>query len=171
MLRSTIKKPPLFRKVNTTAHGIHHRFGGDFRDERHGSNFDDSASMRSGMHGEKRRGLDYTPLFRFLLSKIGREWKATYAEAASRVNREEPIFWLVALSSENENPYVRTGESSYFSGLKVDEHGTIQLVNPQLGPGSLAPQCKCCTHTFNGIRFTRAFDQDAVLSISATRVV
>ena len=164
-----MKKPLLYRKVNTTAHGVHHRFGGDYRDERHDKNLEHATRMRQSMHGEKRRGLDYTPLFRFLLSRVGREWKATYTEAAARVDRDEPIFWLVALRPADERAYVRTGEASYFSGLKVDAQGVLQRVDPQLGPGSLAPQCKCCTHTFNAIRFTQAFDQHTVLDISATR--
>lgn len=126
-----------------------------------------SEDIREGMHGRKRRGLDYTPLFRFLLSKVGCEWSAVYAEAASRLDLPEPIFWLVALRPEEEREYVRTGESSYFSGLKVDENGMLQIVNPKLGPGSLSPFCKCCTHTFNGVRFTRSFDPDATLGVSA----
>jgi hypothetical protein len=162
-----MEKSPLFRKVNTTAHGVHHRFGGDFRDQRH---TDTSEAVRHGMHGRKRRGLDYTPLFRFLLSKVGCEWSAVYAEAASRLDRSDPIFWLVAPRPEEEREYVRTGESSYFSGLRVDDNGALQMVNPQLGPGSLSPLCKCCTHTFNGVRFTRSFDPNAVLSVSAYRV-
>ena len=158
-------KPPLFRKVNTTAHGVHHNTGGEFRDHRHHATH--SEEIREGMHGKKRRGLDYTPLFRFLLSKVGCEWSTVYAEAVSRLDRPEPIFWLVALRPEEEREFVRTGESSYFSGLKVDENGMLQIVNPKLGPGSLSPFCKCCTHTFNGVRFTRSFDPDATLGVSA----
>jgi hypothetical protein len=162
-----MQKAPLYRKVNTTAHGVHHRSGGDFRDQRHS---DTSESTRQGMHGRKRRGLDYTPLFRFLLSKIGSEWSVVYSEAVSRLDRPDPIFWLVALRPEEEHEYVRTGESSYFSGLRVDERGLLQVVNPAVGPGSLAPLCKCCTHTFNGARFTRPFDPDAIPAVSAYRV-
>ncbi|HQR43069.1 MAG TPA: hypothetical protein PLX97_10310, partial [Gemmatales bacterium] len=59
-------KPPLYRKVNTRAHGVRHRFGGDYRSRRR--NLEDS---RTGMSQGVRRGLDYTPLFRFLLSRLG----------------------------------------------------------------------------------------------------
>ena len=154
------KKTPLFRRVNTTAHGVRHLFGGDFRDERNSKAMDRSDARQLTMHGGKRRGLDYTPLFRFLLSKVGQVWSAVHAEAVSRLDRPEPIYWLVARHSGEEQEYVRTGESSYFSGLRVDQDRTLQLVNPSLGPSSLWPQCKCCTHTFNGIRFTRPFDPD-----------
>ena len=161
-------KSPLYRKVNTTAHGVHHRVGGDFRDERKKAT--DQDLQRQGMHGRKTRGLDYTPLFRFLLSKIGDDWNSIYSEAIARIDRPEPIFWLVALRQADEQDYVRVGESSYFSGLRVDHDGTLQVVNPRLDAGSLVPLCKCCTHTFNGVRFTRSFDPDAVPGSSTYRV-
>jgi hypothetical protein len=162
-----MKKSPLFRKVNTTTHGVHHRFGGDFRDQRH---VDTSEVMRQGMHGRKRRGLDYTPLFRFLLSRVGCAWNDVYSEAVSRLDRPDPIFWLVALRPQDEKDYVRVGESSYYSGLRVNENGILQTVNPMLDSGSLSPFCKCCTHTFNGVRFTRPFDPTTAPSISEYRV-
>ena len=28
------EKPKLYRKVNTKAHGVHHNFGGDYKDSR-----------------------------------------------------------------------------------------------------------------------------------------
>lgn len=152
-----MKKAPLFRKVNTTAHGVHHRFGGDFHEERNKKSLRESEVTHLSMHGKTRRGLDYTPLFRFLLSRVGSNWNEVYSEAISRLDRTEPIFWLVALHPNEERDYVRTGEASYFSGLRVDEHGQLQVVNPSLGAASLAPQCRCCTHTFNGKPFTQAF--------------
>ncbi|PTT86751.1 hypothetical protein DBR42_13080 [Pelomonas sp. HMWF004] len=155
---SPVRKPLLFRKVNTTAHGVHHLDGGDFRDQRQDREPGQLDLARLPMHGRLRRGLDYTPLFRFLLSKVGEDWNAVHAEAVSRLDRSEPIFWLVARGPSEERDCVRIGESSYFSGLKIDSEGRLQRVNPALGPESLAPDCKCCTHTFNGIRFTRPFD-------------
>lgn len=169
MSGATMKKSPLYRKVNTTAHGVHHRVGGDFRDQRQQP--DHSMQLHQGMHGRKRRGLDYTPLYRFLLSKVGQNWNAVYSEAIARLDRSEPIFWLVALEQADEQDYVRTGESSYFSGLRIAPDGTLQIVNPKVGAGNLAPLCKCCTHTFNGVRFTRSFDTDAVPQSSAYRVI
>ncbi len=165
-----MEKAPLYRKVNTTAHGVHHRVGGDFREQRKKEGADEFVTLHQGMHGRKHRGLDYTPLFRFLLSKVGQEWNFVYSEAVSRLDRQEPIFWLVALQPADEKDYVRTGESSYFSGLRVHLDGTLQVVNPKVDAGSLAPLCKCCTHTFNGVRFTRAFDPNAVPQSAAYRV-
>ena len=165
-----MRKAPLYRKVNTTAHGVHHRTGGAFHEERHSAAVRNTEAAHLSMHGKKHRGLDYTPLFRFLLSKVGSSWNEVHAEAMSRLDRSEPIFWLVALRPQDEQEYVRTGEASYFSGLRVDDQGILQIVNRSLGPESLAPQCACCTHTFNGVRFTRPYDVSQRAGISAYRV-
>jgi hypothetical protein len=166
---TSMEKSPLYRKVNTTAHGVHHRSGGDYSDHRSSKRSAESEGVRSKMHGRKRRGLDYTPLFRFLLSKVGEDWNTVYSEAISRLDRPDPIFWLVALNDEDAQAYVGTGESSYFSGLRVDENLLLQIVDKTMGPHSLPPECKCCTHTFNGARFTRPFDPEAVLRAAVRR--
>jgi len=166
-----MNKKPLYRKVNTTARGVHHRTGGDYRTRRRCRSANrNTAPMIEGMGGRKNRGLDYTPLFRFLISKIGQDWNSVHSEAVARLDRPDPIFWLVAMRKEDEQEAVRTGEASYFSGLRVDADGTLQLVNPEIGVDSLDPQCKCCTHTLNGERFTRAFDPDRVPQTSEWRV-
>jgi hypothetical protein len=106
------------------------------------------------MHGKKHHGLDYTPLFRFLLSRVGENWNEIYGEAVSRLDRPEPIFWLVALREDERKEYVQTGETSFFSGLYVDGKGRLQLVNPRLGPEQMMPLCRCCTYTLNGKAFS-----------------
>ena len=153
---TTRRKPPLYRKVNTRARGVHHQAGGDFRHERAKEKMREAG--RGTMHGRQKRGLDYTPLFQFLLSKVGREWDPVLREAVSRLDKPDPIFWLVALTDKDRQEYVRVGESSYFSGLFVDQNGRLQLVNPKLGAAMLAPSCACCTHTLNGIPFTRKYE-------------
>jgi hypothetical protein len=154
-----MKKEPLYRKVNTTTRGVFHRFGKDFSTTRRRVNTGalelEAVSMTQGV----RRGLDYTPLFRFLLSRVGQNWDDVYSEAVARLDRKDPIFWMVALREADAEDYIRCGESSYFSGLWVDEAGVLRLVNPSVGPGSLVPLCPCCTHTFNGVRFTRSYDE------------
>ena len=165
-IKRRMNKKPLFRKVNTKAHGVHHGFGGDYCDTRNSRARPETDAPRSTMHGKTRRGLDYTPLFRFLLSKVGSSWDDVYSEAVARLDRADPIFWIVAVHRHQEKEYVRSGESSFFSGLRVDDQGRLQLVNPALGPESFWPQCRCCTHTFNGVRFTRAFDPERVSGLS-----
>ncbi len=76
------KNRSLYRKVNTKARGVHHLFGSDFRNSRHSSN-SESTKMAKG----KLRGLDYTPLFKFLLSKVGEKWNIVHSEAISRLDK------------------------------------------------------------------------------------
>lgn len=151
------RKSPLFRKVNTTAHRPNVHVGGEYRDQRNTKREIESEAQRRPMHGKARKGLDYTPLFRFLLAKVGQPWREVHAEAVGRLDSEAPIYWLVALRENERQDYVRVGESSYYSGLFVDEAGLLQVVNPAIGPASLTPFCKCCTHTFNGVRFSRMY--------------
>lgn len=150
-MTSRERKQPLYRKVNTQTHGVRHDVGGDYRTGRKGQARSDASS--APMRGTHRRGLDYTPLFKFLLSKVGSEWNVVYSEAISRLDRPEPIFLLVARHGGEAREIVRVGESSYFSGLYVDDGGVLRIVNPDLKPGDLTPSCNCCTHTLNGVRF------------------
>ena len=144
-------KKPLYRKVNTRARGVSHLHGGDFKNMR---NRDSAIGMKQGT----QRGLDYTPLFKFLLSKVGHTWNEVHSEAVSRLDKEEPIFWLVSKDLASVNDVVRLGESSYYSGLFVDENSVLCVVDSKINEESLAPQCKCCTHTFNGIVFTQKYE-------------
>jgi hypothetical protein len=144
-------KKPLYRKVNTKARGVHHNFGGDFKNARKSSKKTDSKMKRG-----TQRGLDYTPLFKFLLSKVGKEWDDVYKEIQSRVESEEPIWYMV----QDANDYFMTGESTYFSTLYVDDGGILQIVNPEIGPESLVPVCPCCTHTFNGHVFNKKYGDE-----------
>jgi hypothetical protein len=95
-------KKPLWRKENKLA--LHYRgnTGGEFRYSRH-----TKGDKKEGMGGKKQRGVDYTPLFKFLLSKVGQNWDSVYSEAISRL-----------------------GESSNYSCLFVDDNGILQLVDP-----------------------------------------
>ncbi|HET7230780.1 MAG TPA: hypothetical protein VFJ16_12300 [Longimicrobium sp.] len=118
--------------MNTQTHHVHHATGGDHRARR--AELARSDAERGAMHGKHRRGLDYTPLFRFLLSRVGAEWDGVYREAAARLDRPDPIFWLVARNEHERREMVRVGESSYFSGLYVDDDG-IPADRPAGSPG------------------------------------
>ena len=150
----TSRKEPLYRRVNTRTRGVSHG-GGEFRWSRHARKED--RSLRGSMRGPKHHGLDYTPLFRFLLSKVGCAFAEVYREAASRLDRPDPIFWLVARSGGEKQAYVRVGESSYYSGLFVDEEGQLALVDPGLRLEDMQPRCACCTHPLNGAVFTQPY--------------
>lgn len=144
--------------MNTRTHHVRHGNGGEYRWLRNTKAEQASTAPRGSMHGGLQHGRDYTPLFRFLLSSVGRPWAEIYSEAKGRLDTDEPIFWLVARSELEERAIVRTGESSYFSGLKVDTDGYLVRAAPDLSVDDLWPTCACCTHSLNGERFTRLFD-------------
>jgi hypothetical protein len=146
------EKSKLYRKVNTKAKNVGHNFGGDFKYSRNKKR-ETLEQVKGTMFGKKERGLDYTPLFKFLLSKVGSNWDEVFSEAKSRLDKAEPIFWMVALTQDEKKDYVRMGESSYYSGLYVDENSILQIVNPTLKAKDMKPFCNCCTHTFNGKLF------------------
>ncbi|MBM1633898.1 hypothetical protein JQV27_13175 [Sulfitobacter mediterraneus] len=151
------EKKPLYRKVNTRTYGVRHGDGGKAKWERGTKKADRDQSMLGTMHKKHRHGLDYTPLFKFLLSKVGQNWDEVHSEAVSRLDNDEPISWLVSETKEEGRPFVRTGESSYFSGLYVDDDNRLALVDPDLTANSMKPFCSCCTHTLNGQRLTQGF--------------
>lgn len=154
------EKEPLYRKVNTVARGVHHERGSHFRWRRN-TKAETTAKADEVTRGKMlqgvRRGLDYTPLFRFMLSKVGQDWDGVLSEATSRLDRADPIYWMVALQEEDRKRYFRWGESSYFTGLYVDAENRLQLVDPTLTVDDMEPFCSCCTHTLNGKAFTRPF--------------
>ena len=80
---------PLYRRVNTRARNVRHDRGGDFRHRRNTEAERASDVTRGPMTG-RRRGLDYTPLFRFLLSKVGEDWGEVFDEAAKRLRKVDP---------------------------------------------------------------------------------
>ncbi|GHE50823.1 hypothetical protein [Roseivirga thermotolerans] len=142
-------KKPLYRKVNTRARGVPHKFGNDFKHTR-SKKKETTGQVRGSMRGKTQRGLDYTPLFQFLISKVGKNWDEVHQEAVSRLDKPDPIFWVVALNQKDKKDFVRVGESTYFSGLYVDHSNTLQLTNPGLKAKNMIPFCECCTHTLNG---------------------
>lgn len=150
---------PLYRKVNTRTHNVHHA---------------QTAIDASWLRGKKpsarnekaqktikqgvRHGLDYTPLFKFLLKKVGEPWSKVHQEATARILSEEPLWWMVARPGTEERRVIRTGESSYWSGLRLNADGILERVDPLLRLEDLHPNCPCCTHTFNGQFFVHEFD-------------
>jgi len=96
----------------------------------------------------------------FLLSRVGRDWDEVYSEAVSRLDRPDPIFWMVARAEDAKKPFVLMGESSYCSGLFVDADKRLAIVDPNLRVEHMKPGCACCTHTFNGVAFIQKYDPD-----------
>ncbi|MGX9144292.1 hypothetical protein [Mesorhizobium sp. 128a] len=150
-----LSREPLYRRENTRTHGVRHG-GSDYKFSRHVKR--ESTTSRGSMHGKKQQGLDYTPLFRFLLSKVGQDWSEVHSQAVARLDRQDPIFWMVALNDGDKKPFVRIGDNSYYSGLYVDEDNRLALVDPDLRLEDMKPSCSCCTHTFNGVPFVREYE-------------
>lgn len=150
-------KKLLYRPRNTTARGAGRNRGGEYRHRRHAKNEVGSYAKTGRMQavGGRTPDRDYTPLFRFLLTKVGRRWADVHREAVARLDREAPIFWMVAVNESDRRAMIRVGEATYFSGLYVDDDGALQLVDPTLDIATMVPRCDCCTHTFNGVRFVQ----------------
>lgn len=166
------KKEPLFRKENKRVRrcGAHMDFGGEFRHERHSKSSKailEAGASRASMHAKVQRGYDYTPLYRFLLSSVGKDWAAVHSEAVSRLDKEDPIWHMVARPGEEPEMFVRLGDSSYYSGLYVDADNKLQKTKPDLCAGDLNAVmlgCTCCTHTLNGVPYVTQATLDGVKS-------
>ena len=143
------KKKPLYRKDNTKARNHINRSTEHARYDRN-TKEGLKRSMRPAK-GNTKIGRDYTPLFMFLLSKVGQKWDDIYSEAVSRLDVSDPIWYIVCRDDEDKSvDVVRINESSYYSKLYIDEDGVLKKVNPDLTNEMLYPSCWCCTHTFNG---------------------
>ncbi len=146
-------KKPLYRKQNTTTrtHPCDHHMGGKYKWERAKyKKINEFSIVRLSMKGKVMRGYDYTPLFRFLLNKVGCLWNDVFSEAIKRLDKPEPIYWMVSLDHTEKREYVRIGDSSYYSQLYIDEKGYLQKVNSSFEKGNIPIYCFCCTYTFNG---------------------
>ena len=155
----TFEKRPLFRRQNRTAHRAPCGYGGEYRWQRNTKSEKTSEATHAGMGPKHRHGLDYTPLFKFLLSKVGDDWNTVHSDAVSRLDREEPINWIVSQQGDDALAVVRVGESTYFSGLYITPENRLAVVAPEIGVEDIYPSCPCCTHTFNGIRVPNRFDE------------
>ena len=140
------EKELLYRKVNTRTHGVWHHYGSDAKHDRN-----TKEGISSKMKNKQKRGLDYTPLYKFLLSKVGQDFDIVYGEAVKRIDKDDAIFHIVDKRSPEDidRDYIISG-NSYFSKLYIDDDNLLQYVNPNLKNEDFYPPCACCTHTFNG---------------------
>ena len=148
---------PLYRKERQTRYNNQKHSGGDFRHERNTKEMETfegtHKSMKKGQYG-----YDYTPLYRFLQSKVGQNWNKVHSEAVSRLNGkegEEHIFYLVYPDLTIIRPHnlgiqeiVHLGEESMYHTLTVDEDGNLQYINKDAKWEY--DLCSCCTHTLDG---------------------
>lgn len=115
-------------------------------------------------------GWDYTPLFKYLLSKVGQPWNEVYREVKPRLNTIVPIYWMVSRYRNKDEflGYIRIGESTYYSSLYVDDKGLLQYVDKSINENTLEPSCNCCIYTFNGKRFSKKYKEKPILDIEFT---
>ena len=151
-----IKKKPLYRKENKTCINWqgNHRRDDDFKHERHTKKFKKFDGNKMSMKGKRKKGYDYTPLYRFLHSKVGQDWNEIYSEAKSRLDKTDPIFYIV---EKPNTPYTRlasspkdiarVGEGTYWHTMYIDENKTLQFKNKE---ATIKASCNCCTHTLDG---------------------
>lgn len=142
------RKKPLYRKVNTRTHRVWHNTGSEAKYDRN-----TKEGLQKSMKKHIKHGLDFSPLYMFLLSKVGCKWDEVYSEAKSRlpIGETDAINHLLRENKYIEHwGYCRAGENSLYSTLYVDENGLLQKTHPDLHIESLYPSCGCCTHTFNG---------------------
>lgn len=156
------EKKPLFRKEKKTGLSTHYYVstGSDFRHQRHTKKMKEYDGNHMPMKSGKF-GVDYTPLYLFLLSKIGCKWDEVFSEICERLPLEhrKSIFRMVRLiesvfqsrnyHSNDVMPSVRIGENSYWNTLEVI-NGVLVKVDPNFTAKDCVIGCTCCTHSFNG---------------------
>lgn len=138
------KKEPLYRKMNSTAHGIYkyRNLGGDYSEVRN-----TKANKEHGLKKMKRgveRGLDYTPLYRFLQSKEGCYWPDVHSEAISRLDKQDPI-WRMVLQSKNDDPIMAHANDLWHT-MYVDDENILRFIDR----AATVKESSHCTKTLNG---------------------
>ena len=169
----THEKKPLFRPENKTTIQTKYyiRRGGKHKHTRNTKEFKSFDGNRWKMHSKGNLGLDYTPLYNFLISSVGKNFDEVYAEACERMsglghNYKEEIFYCVEKNTyiENGNVYDskgelvsciwRSGESSYHDKMFIDDNGVLRLVREfnidKNTDSDLKLGCACHTHSVNG---------------------
>lgn len=145
------KKQPLYRKV-AKAINNHHFKGSNAKYDRN-----TKRGISKTLKKNIKRGLDYTPLYKFLLSKVGQNFNDIYREVIKRVSDRKAIFHMFRKHEFETGDFVRIGESSFYSKLYIDENNIIQKVNPDLKNEDFSPSCWCCTYTFNGSKLIKKY--------------
>ena len=154
------KIKPLYRKINSTTYNCTgYYYTGDAKYDKN-----TKKGVKKSMGKNINHGLDYTPLYKFLLSSVGENFEYVYREAMIRLKplpfneRERFIFYMIAKNEDQiGSGFFRVGESTYFSKLIVDEDGILQIADKSVTNETLFPSCGCCTHTFNGKLFINKY--------------
>ena len=95
----------------------------------------------------RNRNYDYTPLYKFLLAKVGAPWDEVFSEAVSRLDKPDAIYRMVDIEGRDANAVISVGERTFYSRLTIKDGVLVRLDENATPP---VPRCHCCTHTFNG---------------------
>lgn len=164
---------PLYRKINKIVAGRTEVFGMQKRAkyDRH-TKVGQRTSMSSQNTWKSEMSMyDYSPLFQFLLKKVGCNWAEVWKECQARLNTIEPVLCMVVNVGRNGlvvpfneysqfssywagdalpyEPCFLAGYDSYFSTLYVDENHILQFVDPDFVPKTREYYTHG-TETFNG---------------------
>lgn len=146
---------PLYRKVrNNESYNKQHN-GTDYKHTRNTKkqilDEDGSYCLKQNETMSKQRssnGYDYTPLYKFLHSKEGKDWDSVYSEAKLRLDSDEAIWHIVETESDLiPHSISRTGESQYYHSMYIDNENKLRFIDKS---ETITPTCKCCTWTLNG---------------------
>jgi hypothetical protein len=125
-------KEKLYRKINKKSLSTKYyvKKGGEYSWKRSKVNCDLEYPMFESMKS-KKLGRDYTPLYRFLESKIDQVWNDIYSECVKRLDTTDPIWWVVVNSDlsiikHNYNNIVRIGQGSYCQRLYINKDGILK---------------------------------------------
>ena len=123
-MRMRQQKKPLFRSVNTRTYGVRHGSGAKARWERNTKAAGLDGAKHGSMHSGQRHGFDYTPLFKFLLSRVGKDWDAVHSEAVARLDHDDPISWMVATDRSEGRALFQDDESAGRDGEEAAGGGS-----------------------------------------------
>ncbi|RVR15362.1 hypothetical protein EOL35_26440, partial [Escherichia coli] len=81
------KPRKLYCSVNTTTRHHSNNPGAEYCWERNRKRVgDELLAKRESIHGGQKHGRDYTPLFYFLIKKIGKSWNEIFSEVCGRLD-------------------------------------------------------------------------------------
>lgn len=167
-----MQKKPLYRKLNEVGTYGHLQPLRKYRFDRH-----KKTPVGSKMRTEQKKvRYDYAPLFRFLLSKVGKPWDPIFQECQSRLDTTTPITFMVVNVNERglvvdrgyeaynrffqyDETYdgmkksFRYGPDSYWSTLFVDSDGILQFVDETYVEPYHNYYCPWMTQSWNGEPF------------------
>lgn len=151
---NTHEEKPLYRKEKKT--GLMTQYyvnrGGEYRWERSKSVTPNRVydALKQQMKSRKL-GMDWQPLYNFIMSNVGCNYDETYSKALKRCNKFRDEFnkhWAYLFNDDRD--IVRLGENTYYSALTIDEFNNIQIRNTGAEPIKGGSFSFGYTHSFNG---------------------